>query len=145
VKSPRITHSAIAAESVSAAERADDRFFAALRAADVDRLDQLLTEDFVIVEVVGGPVVDRGSFIAAVGRRLVDFGAIDVRERNTRRWGDTAIVVGRTEMSGSVDAVPFAVASRYTHVFVRKPDRDWRLISAQGTPMMDSEERREAR
>jgi ketosteroid isomerase-like protein len=126
------------------AEHADDHFFAALRAADADELDGLLAGDFLIVEVAGGSVIDRESFIASVGTRLVEFGVIDVLDRNTRGRGDTPIIVGRTQMSGSIDGVPFAVASRYTHVFVREQDHGWRLVSAHGTPVTDGGERRAA-
>ena len=44
-------------------------------------------------------------------------------ERATRRYGDTAVIVGRTEMSGSFGGATFAAASRYTHVLLRERRR----------------------
>jgi len=125
------------AASVLGAERADDRFFAALLAADVAELDALLAEDFLLVDVVGGGVIDRGVFISTIGSGLVRFDAIAVVERSTRRYGDTAVVVGRTQMAGALEGVPFEAASRYTHVFARGADRGWLLINAQGTRIVD--------
>ena len=78
-------------------------------------------------------MVDRPSFIAALRDGLVGFERVHLVERVTRRYGDTAIIVGRTEMSGSFDGAKFAAASRYTHVLLRERDGHWRLASAQGT------------
>ena len=119
--------------SVSGAEFAEDQYFDALVAGDVERIEDLLTKEFLIVDVISGGVVDRPSFIAALRDGLVGFERVHLIERVTRRYGDTAIIVGRTEMSGSFDGARFAAASRYTHVLLRERDGRWRLASAQGT------------
>jgi ketosteroid isomerase-like protein len=123
--------------SVAGPERVDDRFFAALLAADSSALDSLLAPDFLLVDVVGGDVIDRPAFVATVGSGLLRLSAIRVIERRTRRHGDTAIIVGRTQMTGSFDGVPFEAASRYTHVLVRGLESEWRLVNAQGTRIVD--------
>ena len=124
--------------SASEAELAEDRFFEALVAGDVEQVEEVLAEDFLIVDIMSGGVVDRPSFIAALRDRLLEFDGVRLVERLTRHHGDAAIIVGRTEMSGSFDAASFAVASRYTHVFLRQRDGRWRLASAQGTRIVDS-------
>lgn len=124
--------------SVAGPERVDDRFFAALLAADAAELDGLLAEDFLLVDVVGGEAVDRSTFVATVGSGLLRLSAIRVLERRTRRYGDTAIVVGRTQMNGSFEGAAFEAASRYTHVLVRGPEPEWRLVNAQGTRIADT-------
>ena len=48
-----------------------------------------------------------------------------------------AVVVGRTAMRGQVGGEEFSTASRYTHVFARTGGGDWRLVSAQGTPIVE--------
>jgi ketosteroid isomerase-like protein len=123
--------------SVAGAERADDRFFAALLATDFGELDALLAEDFVLVDVMAGAVIERAAFIATIARGLLRFDTIRVVERTTRRYGDTAVVVGRTQMAGALEAVPFEAASRYTHVFARNSEWGWRLVNAQGTLIVD--------
>ena len=109
--------------SVSGAEFAEDQYFDALVAGDVERIEDLLTKEFLIVDVMSGGVVDRPSFIAALRDGLVGFERVHLVERVTRRYGDTAIIVGRTEMSGSFDGARFAAASRYTHVLLRERRR----------------------
>src|SRR3954453_2579954 len=120
------------------AQTADDRFFAALLAADAPALRELLAEGFTIIDVLGGSVVERDPFIAAVRDRIVGFQEIEVVERAARGYGeDTAIIVGRPRMAGSFAGSPFEVKSRYTHVFVQV-DGSWQLAAAQGTLIADA-------
>jgi hypothetical protein len=120
------------------AQIAEDRFFAALLASDGPALGELLADEFSIIDVLGGSVVDREPFIAAIRDRIVGFQEIDVVERAARTYGEhTAIIVGRTRMAGSFAGSPFEVKSRYTHVFVQVDGR-WRMAAAQGTPIADA-------
>lgn len=126
------------ATSVAGAERADGGFFEALVAGDPDALDRLLDDDFVIVDVFSGSVVGRDVLIGSIGANVLTFTSIEVLERATRRYGDVAVVVGRTRMAVTYDGTELAVASRYTHVLARAAGGVWRLVSAQGTPIVEN-------
>ena len=117
-------------------ELADDAFFAALLAGDTRALAEVLADDFLIVDVMSGNVSDRKAFLGPLGDGRLRFQSIDLIERQTRRYGDAAVIVGRTEMRGSFGGQEFGAASRYTHVLIRA-DGAWRLASAQGTPIAD--------
>jgi ketosteroid isomerase-like protein len=123
---------------VSEAELAEDRFFQAILAGDAEQLERVLEHDFLIVDVMRGAVVDRASFIEAFRARSLAFDRVDVVERLSRRHGDTVIIVGRTEMSGSFSGADFAVAGRYTPRFIRDCEGQWCLTTAQGTPITDA-------
>jgi ketosteroid isomerase-like protein len=112
---------------------AEDRFFQALVEADSGLLDSVLAEDFLIVDVMEGGVTSRADFLAAVSAGQVTFHRVDPADRLVRRYGRTAVVVGRTDMSGASGLEEFTVASRYTHVFTHTDAGDWKLASAQGT------------
>ena len=118
-------------------EQVDDEFFDALTAGDVGRLEAVLDERFLIVDVMSGAVADRMALTAALSERIVEFERIELIERAARDYGDPAILVGRTEMAGSFAGAAFTAASRYTHVFVRGADTRWRLASAQGTQIIE--------
>lgn len=83
-------------------------------------------------------VADRASFLAALGDRVVEFDRVVLVERTTERYGDAAVIVGPTEMSGTFGEAPLAAASRCTHVLVRDGDDRWRLATAQGTRIVDA-------
>ncbi len=126
---------------MSAAERADvlaadGSFFAALLAADAARLERLLSDDFLIVDVNQGAVTGRAPFIGFVASGAARFEAIDTNPADcvVRFYGDVAIVVGATAMRFKLeDGASFAARSRYTHVFTRAGSGAWQLASAQGT------------
>ncbi len=113
---------------------ADRAFFRALLDGDVPALDRLLAPDFAIVDVAAGGITERDAFVAAVDARAVRFDAItsDPNDARVQVRGDTATVIGRTEMRLLLPQGPLDVQSRYTHVFARS-DAGWRLASAQGT------------
>ena len=115
---------------------ADRSFFQALLDRDIQGLEELLADQFLIVEVAGGSVHDREAFLAAIDSGAVSFDDIETFPAETviRLAGDGAgIVVGRTAMSFSdAEGHVTAVSSRYTHVF-QSNGRGWKLVSAQGT------------
>ena len=90
----------------------EDAFFDALLAGDVESLEGLLSDDFVIVDVRKGAEVDRSGLLEAIASRQVAFTALSVVERRVRHYGEVAVVVGRTSMRGQVGAAkPWAWAS----------------------------------
>jgi ketosteroid isomerase-like protein len=113
-------------------EDADQSFFAALRAADGTALATLLTDDFVLVDVMRGGEVPRADLIGAVGAGQLRFDAIEVLASRVRRYGSTAVVTGETRMRGRFGDAGWSAHSRYTHVYIEQEGR-WRLASAQGT------------
>ena len=117
-------------------EPAEDAFFGALLSGDVGALEDVLADDFLIVDVMSGNVADREGFLGPLGDRSLRFESIDLVERQTRTYGDAAVIVGRTAMKGSFGELDFSASSRYTHVLVRA-DGEWRLASAQGTQIVD--------
>jgi|SRR5215470_10583766 len=111
---------------------ADNEFFAALINADVETLDRILVDDFVLVDVMQGAEITKPTLRAAVASAQVEFHSIIPAEQRVRCYGDTAVINGSTYMKGSVGGSAFAVHSRYTHIYIRELEK-WRFVSAQGT------------
>jgi ketosteroid isomerase-like protein len=125
--------------TIDQVRRADAEFFQALLDRDGAALHRLLGDDFLIVEVGSGHVHPRAAFLAAVNEGLVVFEAIEIDTGETviREYGTMAIVVGRTTMTiAGPDGSAVQAASRYTHVFANDQGH-WRLVSAQGTPIVE--------
>jgi ketosteroid isomerase-like protein len=113
---------------------AEDRFFAALLAADGTALEGLLTPDFLIIDVMTGSEAPGAAMVSLLGSGQLRFDAIERLGSRVRRYGTAAVVTGETRMRGRYADQPFAAHSRYTHVYVRT-GQEWRLASAQGTPI----------
>jgi hypothetical protein len=121
-----------AEEGPVAAERA---FFTALVKAEVDDLDQILAEDFLLIDVMSGSEIAKDDLMAVLGSGQLQFDSIEPSEQRVRHYPTTAVITGRTQMSGRFDKTPFTLRSRYTHVYVEQGGR-WRLVSAQGTQIV---------
>ena len=108
-------------------------FFSALLSGNIDSLDSILADDFLMVDLLAGSEITKPMILAAVASSQVKFEAIDPVESKVRIYScDTAIVVGRTEMRFRAGESSFTFSSRYTHVFVLS-EAGWQLASAQGT------------
>jgi len=112
----------------------DDAFFAALLSADIDSLGSLLADDFILVGVFDGGIVTKSALLEVLGSGILTFVSVEPAEREVRRYGDAAIIVGRTSMKCRFSGSEIGVESRYTHVFA-EVEGIWRLVSAQGTPI----------
>lgn len=110
----------------------DQQFFASLIRADVTSLSQLLADDFTMVDVMSGSEVDKPAFLTVLGSGGVKFETIEPAEQLVRLYAPTVVITGRTRMKGTFGGEPFAVESRYTHLYVNQGG-EWRLVSAQGT------------
>jgi hypothetical protein len=110
----------------------DGQFFCALVDGSAEDLDQILADDFVLIEVMGGSEVTKSSLLDAIESGRLKFDAIEPADTRVRMYQTTAVVTGRTQMSARLGGTPFAIRSRYTHVYVEQ-EGAWRLVAAQGT------------
>ena len=115
---------------------ADREFFAALIGGKIEVLDELLVDDFILVDVMRGGEISKPALLAALASGQVKFESIDAAEGRVRNFGSMAIVNGRTEMRLRAGDSRLAVRSRYTHVYVEQKGR-FRLAAAQGTQIAE--------
>ena len=109
-------------------------FFASLLSSNADALDQALADDFLIIDVMSGSETPKAALLDAVRAGLLKFEKIECFETRVRNYDKTAVITGRTRMSGRFGETIFSVSSRYTHVYVELQGR-WLMASAQGTPI----------
>jgi hypothetical protein len=119
-------------DSQTAVLAAEKTFFSSLLSGAVETLDELLSADFLLVDVLRGGEVSKPDLIAALAAGQVRFEAIDPVESRVRHYGGVAVVTGRTQMKMRIGEEAVGVRSRYTHVYVSQQGA-WRLVSAQGT------------
>jgi uncharacterized protein DUF4440 len=111
---------------------AEQQFFSSLIGGDVGALDRILGDDFLLIDVMTGSKVKKPDLLAVLRSGQLRFEAIEPVESQVRHYGITAVITGRTQMSGRFGETPFTASSRYTHVLVEEQNQ-WRLVSAQGT------------
>ena len=115
-------------------EAVEQDFFTALIAADHARLNQLLSDDFLLIDVMTGSEVPKAALLEVIEARQLRFDEITRVDYRVRLYGNTAVITGSTKMRGNFGEDAFQASSRYTHVFVEQGE-SWRMVSAQGTPI----------
>jgi hypothetical protein len=113
----------------------DQQFFSALIRSDLAALDRILTNDFVLIDVMRGSEVSKSILLSVIQSGQLRFETISPGDVRVRLYDRTAIITGRTQMHGWFGDAPFAVQSRYTHVYIQHQVQ-WCLASAQGTPIV---------
>src|SRR5689334_12458266 len=94
---------------------AEKSFFAALLAGNAAALGEIFTDDFIIIDVMQCYEIPRPALLDVIGSGQLKFESIEPDEQRVRRYGDTAIITGRTQMRGRFGGAQFATRSRYTH------------------------------
>ncbi|MEZ5264210.1 MAG: nuclear transport factor 2 family protein [Acidimicrobiales bacterium] len=110
----------------------EDRRYAAMIAADVAALDELLCDDLQYTH--SNAVVDTKQSLCG----LLSSGKLAYRRRpvidTVRVFGDSAILTGSMELDVSVGGAERTVKGRFTDVWVRDGGR-WRFAAWQSTPL----------
>lgn len=106
-------------------------------ASDTAGLGALLVDDFVLTHS-DGKVQYKADYLADLDRRTRVNHAIDNHDVEVRRYGDTAIVTGRTVQHGEGEQGPFRGAFRFTRVWVLR-NGDWRLVASHSSRLPQDE------
>jgi uncharacterized protein DUF4440 len=115
---------------------AEQQFFSSLIGGDVGAFGSNSWGNFLLIDVMTGSEVKKSDLLAVLGSGQLKFEAIQPVESQDRLYGITAVITGRTQMSGRLGGTPFTASSRYTHAFVEEQGQ-WRLVSAQGTRIVN--------
>ena len=114
------------------------KFFSALIEGNSRDLDHLLSDDFLLIEVLTGAEITKGTLLAALSSGQLKFEEINPIESRIRLYHRAAVVTGTTRMNGRFAGDLFVLLSRYTHVYSQQQD-EWHLVSAQGTQITRAE------
>ena len=79
-----------------------------------------------------GEVETKAPFVADLISPDLRIDPYTVEEFEIRLYGDTALLSGRTRMTGMSEGKPFATHYRYIDIYVRRGDT-WKIVSVQTT------------
>ena len=113
--------------------KTDREFLRALVAGEFDLVEQILADDFVLIDL-SGAVVPRDGFLTGLRSGELHFESIQPEDVSAHVYDGTALVRGRTTMKGTFKGAPFTFNSRYTHTYIQQSGR-WSMVAAQGTPI----------
>ena len=92
-----------------------------------------MADDFRMIDGYGNVSAKR-SFVADIVDPKLSIDPYSVEEFDVRVYGDTALLSGRTHMTGSHDGKPFESNYRYIDIYVRR-NGTWKIVSVQITKL----------
>jgi len=110
-----------------------DRWDKAIIAKDRAAIEANMAEDFRNIDG-NGTVADRQAFIRDLMDKDLQIDPYSVEDFDVRLYGDTALLSGRTRMTGRYQGKSFTSHYRYIDTYVRR-DGAWRVVSVQITKM----------
>jgi ketosteroid isomerase-like protein len=109
----------------------DTVYRAALKANDIAIMDQILADDFVLVNDQGASLTKADLINEAREKRTIyEEEAVEEGTQNVRVWRDTAVVTELLRIKGTEDQPPFKVW--FSETYVRTPT-GWRCVFGQAS------------
>lgn len=90
------------------------------------------TEDYLLVVEIG-LIEDRDEVLTTVEN--IDFRSVLIENEEFLHHGDTAVLIGKKEMKGSIMGYTIDATIRYMAVFVQDEDR-WKMLSGSFSPVV---------
>ena len=99
-------------------------------------LEEILTDDYDYVTSRGN-IITRSQLISALENRDFVFDSIDLDEVRIRVYGDAAVMTGKLHEVGKSGTEPFDEAFRFTRIFIKQADGNWRSVAYHSSKIAD--------
>jgi ketosteroid isomerase-like protein len=109
----------------------EDEFTRAITNNDADALDEILADDWIIVDPDGG-IIDKAHFLGVIKSGVLSHELMESTDMRVRLYGNTAIVTGLTTTKGKFMGQDFASCERATDILVKQTNR-WQCVFTQLT------------
>ena len=95
-----------------------------------------MAEDFRIIDRRGN-IEGKQAFVDGILDPKLTIDPYTVEDFEVRLYGDTALLSGRTHMTGTYEGKPFTSNYRYIDIYVRKSGV-WKIVSVQITALPEN-------
>lgn len=126
-----VAGASFAADDVAELTRISDAWDKAIIRKDEAAVAGNMAEDFRQIDGRGN-LETKKSFVAGILDPKLAIDPYTVEEFDVRLYGDTALLSGRTHMTGKYDGKQFESNYRYIDIYVRRDGR-WKIVSVQIT------------
>jgi len=116
---------------VALLRKISDAWDAAIVRKDAAAIAANMAEDFRQIDGYGN-IENKQTFVAGLVDPKLTIDPYTVEDFEVRLYGDTALLSGRTHMTGKYDGKPFESNYRYIDIYVRR-NGAWKIVSVQIT------------
>jgi ketosteroid isomerase-like protein len=109
----------------------ENEFARAGASNDADTLDEILADDWIIVDP-DGSFIDKARFLGVIKSGVLSHESMESTDLRVRLYGNIALVTGLTTTKGKFMGQDFASCERTTDIFAKQTDR-WQCVFTQLT------------
>jgi ketosteroid isomerase-like protein len=131
-----IAHAAPPADLIARLKAQGDRWDKAIVAKNRAAIAANMADDFRQIDSHGN-VETKASFVDGLVDAELTINPYTVEDFDVRVYGDTALLSGRTRMTGRYQGQPFTTHYRYIDIYVKRAGV-WKIVSVQTSPIPDS-------
>jgi ketosteroid isomerase-like protein len=124
------------ADVVAHLKQLSDNWDKVIVAKDAAAIAGNMAEDFRIIDRRGN-IEGKQAFVEGILDPKLTIDPYTVEDFEVRLYGDTALLSGRSHMTGSYEGKPFTSNYRYIDIYVRKSGV-WKIVSVQITALPSS-------
>jgi len=115
----------------------DTEYQLAVENNDVETMDRILADDFILV-LGNGKVITKEELLASAKNKEVTYEFQEDKEQTVRIWGDTAVVTALLRSKGTENGRPFEHQLWFSDTYVRTPS-GWRYAFGQASLRLPKE------
>ncbi|WP_263356350.1 nuclear transport factor 2 family protein [Acidicapsa ligni] len=101
-------------------------------------LEGLLADDYTGI-TANGAIQTKEQAVTSLRTGTIQLTDLTISDRKVRVYGLTAVVTSQVELTGTRDEKGISGKYRYTRVYVRNPQSQWKIVSFEASRIQDSE------
>jgi len=117
-------------------DRAEDTWRSAVLASNTKALDILLADDYIGI-TPSGAIQNKEDMLQSLRSGRVHFDLLNISDRKVRFYGSTAVVTSLVEIQARTADGPIAGGYRYTRVYVRNAQGQWKIVSFEASQIQE--------
>jgi ketosteroid isomerase-like protein len=122
-------------------DQVEDAWRAAMLKGNSAAMDALLAEDYTAITAKGA-IQTKEQALNNLRSGVFQLTALSISDRKVRIYGNTAVVTSVAELTGGRKDQDVSGRYRYTRVYVRNSQGQWKIVSFEASRIQDSSEHR---
>ncbi|MGD0832569.1 MAG: nuclear transport factor 2 family protein [Terracidiphilus sp.] len=122
-------------------DQLEEQWRAALLKSDAAEMDVLLADDYMAI-TPNGTLQTKEQWLANLRSGATHFTSIEISDRRVRFYGATALLTSRADVAGTNAGIDFTGSYRYTRVFVRNAQGQWKIVSFEASRIREPGQRK---
>jgi len=124
-------------------DKLEDAWRSAVLSSNTKALDVLLADDYMAI-TPSGTIQTKDDTLQSLRSGRVHFSSLTISDRKVRFYGSTAVVTSLADIQATTADGPVAGSYRYTRVYVRNAQGQWRIVSFEASQIVEPGQRKKS-